>query len=95
MVTINICSLVVLHAQVQKVDSVIFAGNFLAGNAVSQQLLTWAMDFWSNRSMTALFLEHEGYFGAIGALVMSISDRLEGNANDENGGNQVSSFEQR
>jgi len=32
-------------------------------------LLSYAMDFWSNGQTKALFLEHEGYFGAVGCLL--------------------------
>uniref|UniRef100_A0A4W5RXN2 Pantothenate kinase 1a n=1 Tax=Hucho hucho TaxID=62062 RepID=A0A4W5RXN2_9TELE len=32
-------------------------------------LLAYAMDFWSKGQLKALFLEHEGYFGAVGAFL--------------------------
>lgn len=38
-------------------------------NTVSTKLLAYAMDFWSNGQLKALFLEHEGYFGAVGAFL--------------------------
>lgn len=33
------------------------------------KLLAYAMDYWSNGALKALFLEHEGYFGAMGCLL--------------------------
>ena len=32
------------------------------------KLLAYAMDYWSKGTLKALFLEHEGYFGAMGCL---------------------------
>lgn len=53
----------------QNIDRVVFVGNFLRINMVSMKLLAYAMDFWSKGQLKALFLEHEGYFGAVGALL--------------------------
>lgn len=44
-------------------------GNFLRVNPISMKLLAYAMEFWSNGTLKALFLEHEGYFGALGCLL--------------------------
>lgn len=44
-------------------------GNFLRVNPISMKLLAYAMEFWSNGTMKGLFLEHEGYFGALGCLL--------------------------
>jgi type II pantothenate kinase len=43
-------------------------GSFLRINGLSMQLLAYATDYWSKGSIKALFLEHEGYFGAVGCL---------------------------
>lgn len=48
---------------------VVFIGNFLRVNPIAMKLLAYAMDYWSKGSMKALFLEHEGYFGAVGCLL--------------------------
>ncbi|MCI4382248.1 hypothetical protein PGIGA_G00012800 [Pangasianodon gigas] len=48
---------------------VVFVGNFLRINTLSMKLLAYAMDFWSKGQLKALFLEHEGYFGAVGAFL--------------------------
>lgn len=44
-------------------------GNFLRVNPISMKLLAYAMDYWSHGTLKALFLEHEGYFGAMGCLL--------------------------
>ena len=36
-----------------------FVGNFLRVNTISMKLLAYAMEYWSNGAMKALFLEHE------------------------------------
>ena len=43
----------------QKIERVVFVGNFLRVNTISMKLLAYAMEFWSNGAMKALFLEHE------------------------------------
>lgn len=48
---------------------VVFVGNFLRVNPISMKLLAYAMDYWSKGTLKALFLEHEGYFGAVGCLL--------------------------
>lgn len=47
----------------------VFVGNYLCGNEMSMQMLAYAMEFWSQGTVKALFLEHEGYFGALGSML--------------------------
>ena len=56
---------------IQDVEKVVFVGNYLCGNKMSMQMLAFAMEFWSkgNTTVRALFLEHEGYFGALGSML--------------------------
>ncbi|XP_019487425.1 PREDICTED: pantothenate kinase 1 isoform X1 [Hipposideros armiger] len=68
-ITNNIGSIARMCALNENIDRVVFAGNFLRINMVSMKLLAYAMDFWSKGQLKALFLEHEGYFGAVGALL--------------------------
>jgi len=68
-VTNNIGSIAFMCAVNEKIDRVVFVGNFLRVNQISLNLLSHAMDFWSGGQMKALFLEHEGYFGAVGCLL--------------------------
>jgi len=39
------------------------------------KLLSHAMNYWSKGQLKALFLEHEGYFGAVGCLLALIQRR--------------------
>lgn len=68
-ITNNLGGLAMNWAVREKVERVIFVGNFLRDNLISMRSLAYAMEFWSQGVRKALFLEHEGYFGAIGALL--------------------------
>ncbi|XP_039856267.1 pantothenate kinase 1a isoform X1 [Simochromis diagramma] len=68
-ITNNIGSIARMCAVNEKIERVVFVGNFLRINTVSTKLLAYAMDYWSKGQLRALFLEHEGYFGAVGALM--------------------------
>lgn len=71
MVTINIGSIARMCAANENIDRVVFVGNFLRVNQLSMKLLSYAVNYWSKGAMKALFLEHEGYFGAVGCFVES------------------------
>lgn len=70
MVTNNIGQVAYLNAQLHNTKNIYFVGNFLRHNAISQQRLSYAINYWSRGKMEALFLEHEGYFGALGAFLL-------------------------
>lgn len=72
-VTNNIGSMAMMCAMNAKVDKVVFLGNFLRINDLSMKQLSHAMDFWSKGKFKAVFLEHEGYFGAVGCLLEYMS----------------------
>jgi len=80
MVTNNIGQVAYLNAKLHNTPRIYFVGNFLRQNMISQRRLSYAIDYWSKGEMEALFLEHEGYFGALGAFLISqsISHREEG-----------------
>jgi len=67
-----------LNAQQHGTDRIYFIGNFLRANEVSCQRLSYAIDYWSGSRCEARFLEHEGYFGALGAFLMSAKDPTTG-----------------
>jgi len=70
MITNNICSISHLYArQVLRVPSVVFVGNFLRNNLLAMRMLSYALTYWSGGTIEAIFLKHEGYFGAIGCFV--------------------------
>ncbi|XP_048799618.1 pantothenate kinase 2, mitochondrial isoform X2 [Lagopus muta] len=68
-ITNNIGSIARMCALNENIDRVVFIGNFLRINTISMKLLAYALDYWSKGQLKALFLEHEGYFGAVGALL--------------------------
>jgi len=68
-ITNNIGSIARMCAVNEGISRVVFIGNFLRVNTISMKLLSYAMDYWSSGSLKALFLQHEGYFGAVGCLL--------------------------
>ncbi|XP_013414430.1 pantothenate kinase 3 [Lingula anatina] len=72
-ITNNIGSIARMSAVNEGIERVVFVGNFLRVNTISMKLLAYAMEYWSKGAMKALFLEHEGYFGAVGCLIDLVS----------------------
>ncbi|KAM9708705.1 pantothenate kinase 2, mitochondrial isoform 2-T2 [Menidia menidia] len=68
-ITNNIGSITRMCALNENIERVVFVGNFLRVNTLSMKLLAYAMEYWSKGQLKALFLRHEGYFGAVGALL--------------------------
>ena len=71
MITNNIGQVSYLNAQLHGCSKIFFVGSFLRNNNISCRRLSYAIDFWSKGAMEALFLAHEGYFGALGAFLTS------------------------
>lgn len=47
-------------------------------------MLSYAMEYWSQGDIKALFLQHEGYFGALGAMLLKLdSDEAEENVSHD------------
>uniref|UniRef100_A0A914C7R3 pantothenate kinase n=1 Tax=Acrobeloides nanus TaxID=290746 RepID=A0A914C7R3_9BILA len=64
----NIGSIALNVAISHGIDRIVFVGNFLRVNPIASRHLAHAMNFWSKGTKKALFLSHEGYFGAVGCL---------------------------
>eukprot|EP00816_Leptocylindrus_hargravesii_P006744 CAMPEP_0196812970 /NCGR_PEP_ID=MMETSP1362-20130617/32703_1 /TAXON_ID=163516 /ORGANISM="Leptocylindrus danicus, Strain CCMP1856" /LENGTH=608 /DNA_ID=CAMNT_0042188945 /DNA_START=120 /DNA_END=1946 /DNA_ORIENTATION=+ len=75
MITNNIGQVAYLNACLYKTPRIYFVGNFLRHNNLSARRLAYAIDYWSGGKMEALFLEHEGYFGALGAFLLNQEQR--------------------
>lgn len=71
LVTNNIGQVAYLNAKLHSTPRIYFVGSFLRLNMISQRRLSYAIDYWSKGEMEALFLEHEGYFGSLGAFLMT------------------------
>lgn len=69
MITNNIGQVAHLNAQLHGCSKIFFVGSFLRHNTISCRRLAFAIDFWSKGEMEALFLMHEGYFGALGTFL--------------------------
>mmetsp|Transcript_12730 Transcript_12730/g.20029 ORF Transcript_12730/g.20029 Transcript_12730/m.20029 type:complete len:275 (-) Transcript_12730:123-947(-) len=71
MISWNIAHVARLVATQEGIKTIIFTGSFMHANAVSQKAFAHAFRYWSSGDSRALFMKHEGYVGAVGALAMS------------------------
>ncbi|KAI8072356.1 pantothenate kinase [Gongronella butleri] len=69
MVSNNIGQIAYLNARQQNVTRIYFGGCFIRGHPITMNTLSYAIKFWSNGDMKALFLRHEGHLGATGAFL--------------------------
>ncbi|CAG9328291.1 PANK4 [Blepharisma stoltei] len=69
MVGYNIGQIAYLATKLEKTDHVYFAGNFIRGYEYTMDRINYSVEYWSQGKTTALFLKHDGYFGALGALL--------------------------
>uniref|UniRef100_A0A1I8HC11 4'-phosphopantetheine phosphatase n=1 Tax=Macrostomum lignano TaxID=282301 RepID=A0A1I8HC11_9PLAT len=68
----NIGQLAFLYASRHQLRRIVFAGFFIRGHLLTMRTLTYGVNFWSQGSVKAYFLRHEGYLGAIGAFVRGL-----------------------
>jgi pantothenate kinase len=73
MVAANTGQLALMTAKTLKLERIVFAGNFLRHNETSRNFLSKSIQHWSNETMQALFLTHEGFCGSLGALLLGLS----------------------
>ena len=66
----NIAQLAYLCARRYHLTRILFCGNFLRNNRLSMGSISYAIDYWSHSVQKALFMLHEGYFGAMGAFFL-------------------------
>ncbi|CAO3613809.1 unnamed protein product [Mucor hiemalis] len=69
MVSNNIGQIAYLNAQQHGIKRIYFGGCFIRGHPITMNSLSYAIKFWSNGEMKALFLRHEGHLGATGAFL--------------------------
>jgi len=65
----NIGQIAYLVAEQQKIERVFFAGGLIEDSTILWNKLSFAINFWSKGLMKALFLRHNGYLGALGAII--------------------------
>jgi len=71
MVTDNFTQIAFLTAQLHKVTKIFFTGMFVMENVLSWNTISYGINFWSKGKMKAYYLLHDGYLGALGALLDS------------------------
>ncbi|KAG1173591.1 hypothetical protein G6F70_006840 [Rhizopus microsporus] len=69
MVSNNIGQIAYLNAKQHNLTRIYFGGCFIRGHPITMNTLSYAINFWSNGEMKALFLRHEGHLGATGAFL--------------------------
>mmetsp|Transcript_34941 Transcript_34941/g.109831 ORF Transcript_34941/g.109831 Transcript_34941/m.109831 type:complete len:568 (-) Transcript_34941:247-1950(-) len=76
MVSNNIGQIAYLNGKVSGIRKVVFGGSFLRGNPYTMASISSALEFWSQGQMEALFVNHEGFAGALGAFLCDTPYRL-------------------
>jgi len=71
MVAQNVTQIAFMNAKLHGTKRIVFTGNFLRHNAIALRTLTTQLKLWSGGEVEAIFMEHEGFFGAIGAFLSS------------------------
>lgn len=69
MISQNITQIAFMSAKLHNINRVVFTGSFLRCNEVAQITLSRNIKIWSSGEISALFMEHEGYFGALGSFL--------------------------
>lgn len=67
--TYNIAQVSFLVASLLKLKRVYFGGSYIRGHTSTMDNISYAIDFWSKGKMQAVFFRHEGFLGALGALM--------------------------
>ena len=81
-VCFNVAQLACLNAQLHGINRIYFSGFFTRGHFVTMKTLTFALNYWSRGSMKGFFLRHEGYLGALGALLSPSLSNISPQASD-------------
>ncbi|GAM27496.1 hypothetical protein SAMD00019534_106720, partial [Acytostelium subglobosum LB1] len=69
MISNNIGQIAYLNSKIHCLHKIYFGGFFIRDNPVTMQRISCAIDFWSKGKTKAMFLQHDGYLGALGAFV--------------------------
>eukprot|EP00727_Mastigamoeba_balamuthi_P007174 m51a1_g3077 putative pantothenate kinase (984) ;mRNA; r:45561-49998 len=69
MVTMNVAQIAFLNARLHGLHTIFFSGSFLRDHPLIWERLTESIKFWSKGEIKAMFLLHDGYLGALGALL--------------------------
>lgn len=69
MISYNIGHLGVMNALYHSVRHIFFGGYFIRGHPFTMETISIAVTYWSSRQLSAKFLRHEGFLGALGAFL--------------------------
>ncbi|CAL9090342.1 unnamed protein product [Musa acuminata var. zebrina] len=67
--TYNIAQVAFLVAALLGFNRVFFGGSYIRGHPSTMDNISYAISYWSKGQMQATFLRHEGFLGALGALM--------------------------
>lgn len=68
MICNNIAQIAYLNAMRYNLKRIYFAGYFIRDHPVTMSAISYAVNYWSQGQIQALFLKHEGYLGAVGSF---------------------------
>lgn len=68
----NLGQIAHLNARTEGLQRIYFAGYFIRDHDITMQAISDAVCFWSGSQMQAFFFKHEGFLGALGALVSCV-----------------------
>uniref|UniRef100_A0A7S0E1G6 pantothenate kinase n=1 Tax=Hanusia phi TaxID=3032 RepID=A0A7S0E1G6_9CRYP len=74
----NLSQIACLIAERERIENIIFSGGFIRNNAYVWSKISFGLDFWSGSRLQALFMEHEGFLGALGAYLLHDKHEEEG-----------------
>ncbi|KAI4385168.1 hypothetical protein MLD38_003224 [Melastoma candidum] len=72
MISNNIGQISYLNALRYGLKRIFFGGFFIRGHAYTMDTISVAVHYWSKGEAETLFLRHEGFLGALGALIYNI-----------------------
>lgn len=71
----NISQIAFLNAMRFNIERIFFAGYFIRDHSITMSSISFGIRYWSGGKMSALFLKHEGYLGAIGSFFKCFTSR--------------------
>jgi len=69
MVAFNIGQIAFLNSKRYDINRIYFGGNFIRDHPYTLAAISFAVRFWSQGATQALFLQHDGFLGVIGAFL--------------------------
>ncbi|CAJ1426819.1 unnamed protein product [Effrenium voratum] len=77
MISQNICQIAFLNSRLHGITRIVFTGNFLrhnpvAGGVIADNMRRVSATALPGKKLEALFLLHEGYFGALGSFLQNV-----------------------